>query len=768
MPGGKLARSAVLEAVEELGSYFRGYSVQLLLQLAPSPYEPHENTRNVLRAWALRNPNVQLHALRVASATASPGTPQHRARLASLAALRLAGAAAVRALPPSVAHVLMLDLESADTFSPAALLSALEWDARWDAVCAPSMGADGSLSDVQSLRSDPIRSDGFLSGGHSLVEEPPRADEEPPRAAPPLQRQGELAPAAPAAPTTILIRSAPLRVHTCASGLALYHRPMLELCRPHEAFRAMQQGPWTAAAAAAVSGTSAAAAEEVARQAARRAVAAAAASADQAAAAALAKPPDDAPDDTPEDAAHSGAGGADGHTAAAVVSSPAAACERTSLHRCLARHGHDRLFVLPTLVVRRPAAREDVQYLLITLLMLLPALAPCVAFCRRTLNEYLPKSARGAWARRLLYDPLASCRFWAGSTLHNVRRLLYDPLAAPLAAAVRASSLKLRTAVKLPTTASVAAARFSRHLQWQLTRLRVFWAALGSWTAARPTLARRRLLGLLGFVVLLQVGLLCRHPSLHSSLPDPFSLTAPLPSPSHSQVALLCRQLHRVLAQTAAAAYSPWLEPQQAYTPPVPTPPQDHESRWDYHSRPPRQWHQAAGHVAGTYATWLSPTPHDGRHDAGASAAHAPADGSSAGSSLPSSLPSEATSLFHVGLLVPLLLPVLTAVDLLSSPRSGPLAFRLPAAALALLTPLFVLLELRRLQAVEVPAHDELSAEGASEGGLGLLGAGGLAGLLRVGTRAAASWLRQPWPSSVGLSLGLCEPSTPDSCAAVQ
>ena len=124
----------------------------------------------------------------------------------------------------------------------------------------------------------------------------------------------------------------------------------------------------------------------------------------------------------------------------------------------------------------------------------------------------------------------------------------------------------------------------------------------------------------------------------------------------------------------------------------------------------------------------------------------------------------------HVGLLIPLVLPCLTAFDLLTSPRSGHLPFRIAAAALTLLTPLFVLLELRRLESLQQPppagyksgyAHTH---EGEEEGGYGGL----LGGLSWIGSHIGgqlASWLRQPWPSWVGLFLGLCDPE-PSTCAA--
>ena len=115
-----------------------------LVQIVPSPTEPYANTRNVLTAWAVRNPAVRIRALRsLPSPLPAEGTSADAARTAALSSLRRSGGAAVRALPPSVGLVLMLDLESANTFVPSALLSALGWGRQWDAVCAPTRGSDG-------------------------------------------------------------------------------------------------------------------------------------------------------------------------------------------------------------------------------------------------------------------------------------------------------------------------------------------------------------------------------------------------------------------------------------------------------------------------------------------------------------------------------------------------------------------------------------------------------------------------------------------------
>lgn len=50
----------------------------------------------------------------------------------------------------------------------------------------------------------------------------------------------------------------------------------------------------------------------------------------------------------------------------------------------------------------------------------------------------------------------------------------------------------------------------------------------------------------------------------------------------------------------------------------------------------------------------------------------------------------------------PLGVPFATAVDLVVSPRSGPLSFRLPLATLTLLAPTLMILELHRLRTSRV------------------------------------------------------------------
>ena len=78
----------MIDAVEEFGALFSNYSVHLLLTLPPHEPTPRisaahagrlrDNTRQVLRAWALRNPRVTLHPVAprraAAAVTAAPAS----------------------------------------------------------------------------------------------------------------------------------------------------------------------------------------------------------------------------------------------------------------------------------------------------------------------------------------------------------------------------------------------------------------------------------------------------------------------------------------------------------------------------------------------------------------------------------------------------------------------------------------------------------------------------------------------------------------------
>ena len=93
-----------------------------------------------------------------------------------------------------------------------------------------------------------------------------------------------------------------------------------------------------------------------------------------------------------------------------------------------------------------------------------------------------------------------------------------------------------------------------------------------------------------------------------------------------------------------------------------------------------------------------------------------------------------------------MVLPSLTAIDLLfARSAAGPLAFRVPIATLTVLVPLFILLELRSLQSIQLPGGGALGWNEEDGNDVG-------------GDSAAwdpVAWLRRPWPNS----LGICPPT---------
>ena len=665
-PGATFGRSLTIDAVEELGRHFRAYSVHLFIQLVASPSEPYDNTRNVLTAWAVRNPAVQLHALRsvpldkLTGRLPLPGSPEHAARIAGLRALRQSAAATVRGLPRHVEHVLMLDLESPTAFLPAALVEALTWERRWDAVCAATMGSDGVLSDLPHLYTAAMRK---IGGGdrsdHSAADDAlGAADDALGAAAAAAAAASSFAAALLAANTsqpasaihqlaernsqqqaqqakrTMMVRSGALRVRTCSSSLALYHRSALREC-VQSILAAADAGTADAGTAAAAPVSSASSASYTHHASGY---------------------------DGGEEAAAAGGGGGRGRQRGGggppLGGGGSAACERTALHECMAAHGHERLYALPSLGLHRSAPHEDVQYLLITLLMLLPALAPCVAFCKRWLTEYLPADVH--------------------LVLPGFKRRLLAPLGSLIAKS------------PLGAASSRLAATIAQSTPWASLRASVIA------TAARHVLVRRKLLATLAFVVLLQV-------------------------------ALLCRQLHSATAASDGAASM-------------------------YDASLARFRRSLSRHGGALLASGAVP------------GAGAPGDDDAYAVDDPAALLGYEAAVGdeydgRVGLLIPLVLPCLTAIDLIVSERSGPLTVRLPAAALALLTPLFVLLELRRLHAIELPELP--AAAGAADSAGAASGEGGHgADLLAWLGSAAAGWVRQPWPSS----LGLCDASL--SCTA--
>jgi len=504
--GTSLISSGTLDAVEQIGSYFKTYEVHLLLQLV---VRERDNTRNALRAWAVRNPQVKIHQLLVESVKSLPASARSQMgdeQQLALSRLYRAGVATVHALPPRIGHVLMLDTEAPHPFSSAALVEALTWSSRWDGVCATAMEADGIITHVD-LANHAVGRPGAGGEAEAVLEEQRRVHDA----------------AVGAGASRVQARSGAVPVQSCASALALYRREAWQSCTR-----------WEAALEATTRRGDAAGNElrELAR-----------------------------------------GGGAD-ISGGDVGGFGGDACKRAELHRCMAAQGHGRLFILPSLAIRLSDPQQDLLYVLLTLAILLPALAPCVAFCKRRLVCSLPS---------------------AGPALPGV------------------------------------------HLCGTL--------AIGK----RQIRVRKRVLVVLTIVVLFQVG-------------------------------LLCRRLHRSAAAAFAATTS-------AYQ--------------------------------------------DGAHDS--TALEAGDEGAS-------------TLISIASLVLPLVLPCLTAIDLILSRSSsdGSLAFRIPTAALTVLVPLFVLLELRRLQSIELPESPGTRMPDGDEGGVGLL----------LEARDLASWLRQPWPNS----LGLCPP----------
>ena len=797
--GSAFARSNVISSVEEVGAYFSAHRVLLFLQLVPSPSQPHDNTRNVLTAWAVRNPAVRvISLLQVPNPLPRPGSPAHSRRLAGLAALHAEASSAVQNLPPSIELVLMLDLERPHAFSAAALVEAVGWGRRWDAVCAASMGSDGVIADLTQV----VWGSGSGRGrGAAALTAPAGAAASTESAADPAARPS--GPSAPSSPSNeaqdaaqqqrrIMVRSGAVRVHTCSSGLVMYHRRALAPCwhaAPHEVgdelLRAALRGPHFHELASLVNESRAEAAAlrarevgevgevvgEVAPLDERRALhggagmappfegggrasaeteadvvgapsrkgpgkvqeadvvgapslssslsgslpgslrasaswanaSGAGAAAEAAEAEAEAEGPSSAARVGPPvpsvprsvDKEEAAAEEAEAEATAAMESggSPGT-CARASLHQCMGRHGVGALYILPSLVVRQAAPREDLAYLLITLIMLLPALAPCLAFCSRFCIYTCQLRALPAWLRRHASRGVAAARPLLGFMCQALG-FMCQALASRLPSSWRNLSLPL----VLPLVRSAES------------------PARRALSAARYVLVKRRAMATLALVVLLQVGLLCRQ--LHRSA------AAADVGVGKRALTEFGREI-RVGSQYALSAAS-GLE-------------------------------RGVGGGLNKVGELMEADILHCR--AGRCSAHLGERnrlGGAEDSELPVGVEAAVSNGYdgHVGLLIPLVLPVLTAVDLLFfSRRSGPLAVRLPAAALTLLTPLFVLLELRRLQSIPVPPPPRAAAE---------LAAGGEGdGVLHAAVEQLAAWLRQPWPNS----FGLCSPAAA-ACGAM-
>lgn len=312
--------------------------MHLLLQLV---VRERDNTRNALYAWAVRNPRVVIHKLlveTVKSLPASSRTSLGDGPQGALLDIYKSGVATAHALPSNVGYVLMLDTETPHPFSSAALLEALTWSSHWDAVCAAAMEADGIIRDIDLANHGerrPSRTNGFI-------------DE--------LPSGGALG----------QTRSGAVPVQSCASALVMYRRTAWRECTAvskrssttEDPSRASKTIPWSRKHQLDMIWNSTgldAEPQERTRLEMETSRASAAASL----------------------SIHGGFGGA--------------ACERAQLHRCMAARGHGQLFILPSLAIRHSDPQQDLLYVLLTLAILLPAIVPCVAFCKRRLIFGLPR-----------------------------------------------------------------------------------------------------------------------------------------------------------------------------------------------------------------------------------------------------------------------------------------------------------------------------------------------------------------------------------------
>jgi hypothetical protein len=402
--GARLAGGSVSEAIEQFGAHFNSYAVHLVAGRLLAR-DARDNTRQVLRAWAIRNRRVTLHLEDVDEAEAAPprggntslargwvaaadaaaGAVGGRRRVESLNMARgmVPGGAAeggrseagsawsslaawgslpafVRAsIPAHVGYVLIVDGDLPHAFYPEALLSAFEWAPRWDAVCANTMDADGELR----------------LGGH--------AAQQPPGTFALGAREALMRAAAWTATATarvykrVPVHGSAVPVSSCAEGVALYRRPALDACASLD----------SSAHAPPVGG------ERSSERSRRRRTAAGAA--------AGAGDDDDDNDNEEEEEEEEEEGGVEGGVEVGVevgaaagagaiggggVGVPAGTCERRSLHRCMASHGFGRYFILPSLAIRHSSFSLDVQYVFLTILLLLPATMPCLFFCLRFLG----------------------------------------------------------------------------------------------------------------------------------------------------------------------------------------------------------------------------------------------------------------------------------------------------------------------------------------------------------------------------------------------
>ena len=361
--GARLSSNRLIDAIEEFGSHFRSYSVHLAAGHLRAR-DARDNTRQVLRAWTIRNPRVTLHAEANGDLEASRqpgGQAGDAARNVTVGSLP---GFVRRFLPPRVGYVLVIDGELPSAFHPEALLTPFSWALRWDAICANTMDADGELllASAASQNSSPF-APGALSAWRTATWT--------------WTRHG----AGAALPARVPLHGAAVAVSSCAQGMALYRRAALEACAASGEGGTPQQPLPRGFRANASSGEPASPQAAAARDFVAAAPAAAGKGAASTAGAAA----------TLGDSELAGAAG--GGT-----------CERHSLHRCMASRGFGRLFILPSLAMRHSSLTLDAQYVLLTLLLLLPAITPCVVFCVRCLGWWHQRPALGGdgaagWSR---------------------------------------------------------------------------------------------------------------------------------------------------------------------------------------------------------------------------------------------------------------------------------------------------------------------------------------------------------------------------------
>ena len=107
------------------------------------------------------------------------------------------------------------------------------------------------------------------------------------------------------------------------------------------------------------------------------------------------------------------------------------------LHRCLAARGFGRMFILPRLPLRHSDATGDAEYVLLTLLLLLPSVAPCVWYCLRLLGWRTLRPAAavpaatnakvGRWARWARWAPWPFAA-WPGGGAGGCSRRCWQPV----------------------------------------------------------------------------------------------------------------------------------------------------------------------------------------------------------------------------------------------------------------------------------------------------------------------------------------------------